>query len=76
MDCTHTGTVPYLQHGTGGQVDREGVAGSGDPRCRHTMDNDDARTDRLRAANRRVLIIVGLIALLLYLSQYFFPIFQ
>ncbi len=40
------------------------------------MDNEDDSTDRLRAANRRVLIIVGLIALLLYLSQYFFPIFQ
>ncbi len=40
------------------------------------MDNDDVKTDRLRAANRRVLIIVGAIALLLYLSQYFIPIFK
>ncbi len=40
------------------------------------MSNQDARTDRVRAANRRVLIIVGLIALLLYLSQYFLPIFR
>ncbi len=35
------------------------------------MDNDENSTQRLRAANRRVLLIVGLIALLLYLSQYF-----
>ena len=35
------------------------------------MDNDENSTQRLRAANRRVLLIVGVIALLLYLSQYF-----
>ncbi len=35
------------------------------------MNNEENSTDRLRAANRRVILIVGLIALLLYLSQYF-----
>ena len=72
MDCAHAGTLPHFRNSTRGQVNgSDRGVGYGAPAPTLDMDNDDARTDRVRAANRRVLIIVGLIALLLYLSQYF-----
>ena len=72
MDCAYAGTLSHLRNSTRGQVDgNDRGVGYGAPAPTHDMENDDAKTDRVRAANRRVLIIVGLIALLLYLSQYF-----